>query len=85
MTEAEIKAIVDKVADIAAVLAEADPDDKAEMFRQLALKLPTIGQTASPSSDRGTPALANRWCPKGDLNPYSGGTPPNRWSITSPS
>jgi hypothetical protein len=67
MTEAEIKAIVDKVADIAAVLAEADPDDKAEMFRQLALKLPTIGQTASPSSDRGNPGIGKSMVSEGGL------------------
>ena len=39
MSEAEIKAIVDKLADIARVLHDADPDDKAEIFRQLGLKL----------------------------------------------
>jgi site-specific DNA recombinase len=39
VTEAEIKAIVDKLADIARVLADADPDDKAEIFRKLGLKL----------------------------------------------
>jgi hypothetical protein len=41
MTEAEIKTIVDKLADIARVLQDADPDDKAEVFRQLGLKLTT--------------------------------------------
>lgn len=39
MTEAEIKAIVDKLADIARVLRDADPEDKGEIFRQLGLKL----------------------------------------------
>jgi len=39
MTESEIRAIVDKLADIALVLHDADPDDKAEIFRQLGLKL----------------------------------------------
>jgi hypothetical protein len=39
MSEAEIRAIVDKLADIARVLTDADPDDKAEIFRQLGLKL----------------------------------------------
>jgi hypothetical protein len=39
MTEREIKSIVDKFADIAAVLTDADPDDKAEIFRQLGLRL----------------------------------------------
>jgi hypothetical protein len=35
MNEAEIKAIVDQLADVAPVLHEADPADKAEVFRQL--------------------------------------------------
>lgn len=39
MSEAEIKAIVDQLADIARVIANADPDDKAEVFRQLGLQL----------------------------------------------
>jgi site-specific DNA recombinase len=39
MSETEIKTIVDKLADIARVLHDADPDDKAEIFRQLGLKL----------------------------------------------
>jgi site-specific DNA recombinase len=39
MTEAEIRAIVDKLADIAAVLHDADPGDKGEIFPQLGLKL----------------------------------------------
>jgi site-specific DNA recombinase len=39
MTAAEIKAIVDKLTDIARVLHEADPEDKGEIFRQLGLKL----------------------------------------------
>ncbi len=39
MSETEIRAIVDKLTDIAQVLNDADPDDKAEIFRQLGLKL----------------------------------------------
>lgn len=39
MTGQEIKFIVERLADIAEVLAHADPDDKAEIFRQLGLKL----------------------------------------------
>ena len=39
MSEAEIKSIVDRLADIARVLIDADPEDKAEVFRQLGLKL----------------------------------------------
>jgi hypothetical protein len=39
MSEAEVEAIVDRLADIAAVLHDANPHDKAEVFRQLGLKL----------------------------------------------
>jgi hypothetical protein len=39
MSEAEIKAVVDRLADVARVLRAADPDDKAEIFRQLGLRL----------------------------------------------
>jgi hypothetical protein len=39
MTAAEIKAVVDKLADAARVLSTANAEDKAEVFRQLGLKL----------------------------------------------
>ena len=39
MTEQEIGAIVNKLADEARVLGEANPEDKSEIFRQLGLKL----------------------------------------------
>jgi hypothetical protein len=39
IAETEIRSIATKVADIARVLADADPADKAEIFRQLGLKL----------------------------------------------
>jgi hypothetical protein len=38
MTGTEIKSIATKLADIARVLAGADPADKAEVFRQLGLR-----------------------------------------------
>jgi hypothetical protein len=39
MTEAEVRSIADKLAGIARVLRDADPNDKSEIFRQLSLKL----------------------------------------------
>jgi site-specific DNA recombinase len=39
MSEAEIKAIVDRLGDLVRVLASADPNDKSEIFRQLGLRL----------------------------------------------
>ena len=41
MTEQEIRSIVDKLAEIAHILANADPNDKSEIFRQLGLRLTT--------------------------------------------
>jgi hypothetical protein len=35
MTEREIRSIVDKLVEIAQVLADADADDKSEIFRRL--------------------------------------------------
>ena len=39
MSEAEIKATMDKLGDLVRVLASADPNDKSEIFRQLGLRL----------------------------------------------
>jgi hypothetical protein len=39
MSDAEIKAIVGRLADLARVLAGADPNDKSEIFRQPELRL----------------------------------------------
>jgi site-specific DNA recombinase len=39
MSEEEIKAIVDRLGDLVRVLADADSNDKSEIFRQLGLKL----------------------------------------------
>jgi hypothetical protein len=71
ITEADIKAIVDRLADLAHVLADADPDDKAEIFRQLRrtqADLQTRRATRA-SHDQTGQSLANRWCPRRDRNP----------------
>jgi len=39
MSEAEIKAIVDRLGDLVRVPADADPNDKSEIFRQLGFRL----------------------------------------------
>jgi site-specific DNA recombinase len=39
MSEAEIKAIVNRLGDLVRVLAEAAPNDKSEIFCQLGLRL----------------------------------------------
>jgi site-specific DNA recombinase len=79
MGEAEIKAIVDKLADISAVLRTADPEDKAEIFRKLGLRLTYHPQRHLVESQiEVAPALANRECPRGDLNTPPGEISPDR-------
>jgi hypothetical protein len=39
MSKAEIRSLEDRLADMARLLSKADPEDKAELFRQLSLKL----------------------------------------------
>lgn len=47
MTETEIRSIVDKLAGMARVLGDADPNDKSEILGQLGLKLPTTQEGES--------------------------------------
>jgi hypothetical protein len=63
-------AIVNAITDVLAVLRDADPHDKAELYGQLGLKL-----TYNPGA-RTVTARANLGetctkmsCPRGDLNP----------------
>lgn len=54
VSEAEIKAVVDQFAEVARILQDADPDDKAEIFREIGLKLtyhPSIQGQFSPVAD----------------------------------
>ena len=77
MTEAEIKAVVDKLADIAAVLHDADPDDKAEVFRQLGLKLTYPGRQLVQAEIE----VPRHWqidSSEGDLNTEAGEISPDR-------
>lgn len=79
MTEAEIKAIVDKLADIPGVLHNADPEDKGEIFQLPAARtqadlLPR--PTARPSKRRARAVWVFRQTDRqtgseGDLNPYT--------------
>ena len=66
MSEAGIKSIVDRLADIVAVLRDANPQDKAEVFRQLGLRLtyhPGRKDLRNTSRTRGVWVF--RWCPRG--------------------
>jgi hypothetical protein len=69
MTEAEIRSIVDKLADIARVLRDADLNDKSEIFRQLGLKL-TYHPGRRLVEAKIEPAKYGffRQCPRGDTH-----------------
>lgn len=70
MTADEINTLVEGIASFATILRQADPADKAEIYRQLGIKLTykpglrLIQAEASPSGS------CTKMCPEADLNPY---------------
>jgi hypothetical protein len=70
MTEQEISSIVDKLADVARVLGNADPNDKSEIFCQLGLRL-----TYHRKEDRGSEDGA---CSTWDFESVRGGLEPGK-------
>ena len=73
MSRDEIRTLIDALGNIATVLADADPEDKAEVYRRLGTRL-----TYQPAEKvvRAEASLTNRrWafgsCPRGDLNPHA--------------
>ncbi len=71
MTTDEIRTIVEAMSGIAAILKAAHPADKAELYRELGLRLTyepgprLIKAEASPSRS------CTKMCPRGDLNPHA--------------
>ena len=51
MTADEIAALVEQLGDIMAVLSRADPADKAEVYRQLGLKLTWYHETQTAHAE----------------------------------
>ncbi|WP_328372916.1 recombinase zinc beta ribbon domain-containing protein [Micromonospora zamorensis] len=73
MSRAEITTLVNALGDITAVLRDADPADKAEVYRQLSLRLnyQPETQTVRAAVDLSTHRGANIWCPRGDSSPHT--------------
>ncbi|WP_322779757.1 recombinase family protein [Frankia sp. Cas4] len=72
MTKQEISDMVTTMGDIVAVLAEADPADKAETYTQLGLQLiyePGAHRVIAEAKPQ--PIMYERECPRGDLNPHA--------------
>lgn len=72
MSRAEITALVTALGDITTVLRDADPSDKAEVYRQLGLRLnyqpetQTVRAAVHLSTHRGQSFVS-----EGDLNPHA--------------
>ena len=71
MTSAEINTVVDALAGIATVLRRADPADKAEVYRQLGLKLTYEPGPRIITAEAHPNRSCTRLCPRGDLNPHA--------------
>jgi hypothetical protein len=76
MTEAEIEAIVEKLGDIAEVLGSADPNDKAEIFRRLGLRLTyhpgrrLVAATVEPAGYGFFESVRGAYAPKSQYVPF---------------
>ena len=68
MTRDQIASIITTLGDIPAVLKDADPADKAEIYSQLGLRLPTSQDSASSAPRRTSTRLpiGFRRCPRGE-------------------
>jgi site-specific DNA recombinase len=73
MTEEQIAAVVEAFGGLLALLRDADPRDKAEIYARLDLRMiyrpaseTIIAEVVSNDLDRGLNV-----CPRGDLNPHA--------------
>ncbi|MEU5727169.1 recombinase family protein [Micromonospora sp. NPDC047738] len=73
MSRAEVRGLVTALGDIAAALRDGDPADKAEVYRQLGLRLTYQPETLNGARFSGSKRapLGNGLCPRGDLNPHA--------------
>jgi site-specific DNA recombinase len=72
MSKEEITTIVNAVTSLITVLRDADPQDKAEIYSQLGLRLTyhPSPRTVSARAEPGRPCTKGS-CPRGDLNPFA--------------
>ena len=71
MSTDEIHRVVEALGNITAVLRDADPADKALIYRELGLNL-TYRPTARTVSAQASPSgSCTELCPRGDLNPHA--------------
>ncbi len=72
MSRHEIQALLETLGNVRTVLADANPDDKAEVYRRLALQL--IYEPGQRIVRAEVALTSHSWgygsCPRGDLNPH---------------
>jgi site-specific DNA recombinase len=68
MTPDEINTLVEAMAGIAEILRRADPDDKAEVYRQLGLKLTYKPGLRLIQAEAGPSGSCTKVCPEPELN-----------------
>ena len=73
MSKSEIRTLVDALGNISTVLGNADPDDKAEVYRHLGTRLTYEPDNRLVRAEAGI--SPGTWgygsCPRGDLNPHA--------------
>ncbi|NJP35172.1 zinc ribbon domain-containing protein [Micromonospora thermarum] len=67
----EIHRVVEALGTIAAVLRDADPADKALIYRELGFTLTYRPTTRTVSAQAAPSGSCTRLCPRGDLNPHA--------------
>jgi site-specific DNA recombinase len=72
MTREEISVVINQLGDIRTVIADADPDDKAQVYQQLGLKLTYQPGKRTTRAEMILDPWGYRLCPRGDLNPHGG-------------
>jgi hypothetical protein len=70
MTHEEINTVVEALSGIAAILRSAGPMDKADIYRQLGLRLTYQPGLRSIRAEASPDGSCTKVCPRGDLNPH---------------
>ncbi|WP_435155490.1 hypothetical protein, partial [Amycolatopsis sacchari] len=73
LMKVEIRHLAEELGDIRQALIDADPDDKAEVYRQLGLRLTyhPAKRTVRAETNLDPHSWGYGACPRGDLNPHA--------------
>ena len=73
MTDDQLATIADAFANLLALLRDADPGDKAELYSRIGLRMTYRSEPETAIAEVVTPAMDRVFdrCPRGDLNPHA--------------